>query len=254
MSQRKITIVGKLRFSEEKGAEYSISFGKQGEEKTVWLVVGPENANDWPGLGKYPKYPEEKPAPSWLHNRGAHERWTAAKKTAEEDWKSACKAYDQKLNADPAYRRAQFELMELQRREPQVLPELFAFGHKNIWFYRDLALRVDSKEPESLRDKNADILAIKHFVLRRERQYERVRREVEALENIEKLQGATREPIPDSVRLFVWQRDKGQCVKCGSQQRLEFDHIIPIAAGGSNTERNVQLLCEACNRSKGATI
>lgn len=71
---------------------------------------------------------------------------------------------------------------------------------------------------------------------------------------MEKLQGVSREPIPDSVRLFVWQRDKGQCVKCGSQERLEFDHIIPLAAGGSNTERNIQLLCGACNRSKGATI
>jgi len=58
----------------------------------------------------------------------------------------------------------------------------------------------------------------------------------------------------ESVRLFVWQRDKGQCAKCGSRERLEFDHIIPLAPGGSNTERNIQLLCEACNRSKGATI
>jgi len=117
-----------------------------------------------------------------------------------------------------------------------------------------LVLRLESNEPESLREKSADVLAVKHFVLRRERQYQRVRREVEALENIEKLEGVTRERISDSVRLFVWQRDKGQCVKCGSQQRLEFDHIIPVAEGGSSTERNVQLLCESCNRSKGATI
>jgi HNH endonuclease len=49
-------------------------------------------------------------------------------------------------------------------------------------------------------------------------------------------------------------RDKGQCVKCGARERLEFDHIIPLALGVSNTERNIQLLCEACNRSKGSTI
>ncbi len=71
---------------------------------------------------------------------------------------------------------------------------------------------------------------------------------------MEKLEDFAREPIPDSVRLFVWQRDQGCCVKCGSQERLEFDHIIPIVAGGSNTDRNIQLLCESCNRSKGATI
>jgi 5-methylcytosine-specific restriction endonuclease McrA len=63
-----------------------------------------------------------------------------------------------------------------------------------------------------------------------------------------------REPIPDKVRMFVWQRDKGCCIKCGSQEKLEFDHIIPISQGGSNTARNIQILCEKCNRSKGANI
>lgn len=63
-----------------------------------------------------------------------------------------------------------------------------------------------------------------------------------------------RESIPDDVKLFVWQRDNGRCVKCGSEQKLEFDHIIPVAKGGSNTARNLQILCEDCNRSKGANI
>ena len=123
-----------------------------------------------------------------------------------------------------------------------------------FWAYRGNVVRLDTKEPQDARNKDREALLIKHHVLKKDKQYERVRREVEALENIEKLQGATREPIPDSVRLFVWQRDKGQCVKCSSRERLEFDHIIPVVQGGSSTERNVQLLCEACNRSKGATI
>ena len=65
---------------------------------------------------------------------------------------------------------------------------------------------------------------------------------------------ATRPPIPEAVRIEVWRRDGGQCVRCGSQRNLEFDHIIPIALGGGNTARNVQLLCEACNREKGASL
>lgn len=64
----------------------------------------------------------------------------------------------------------------------------------------------------------------------------------------------TRPPISDEVKLFVWQRDKGKCVKCGSQRNLEFDHIIPFSKGGSNSARNIQLLCEQCNRSKGANL
>jgi hypothetical protein len=242
----------KLQFSEEEGLTYSLPVGKPPKESTMWLAAGPENAHDWPGLGKYPECAEEKPAPA-VRNREAFRQWSAAKQTAKEDWQRATTAYDEKRNADPAYRRAQFELMELQRREPQLVPEPFAI-FRHIWFYRDLVLRLHSNEPESLREKSAEAPAIKHFVLRRERQYERVRREVEALENIEKLEGMPRERIPDSVRLFVWQRDRGQCVKCGSQQRLEFDHIIPVVEGGSSTERNVQLLCETCNRSKGSVI
>jgi 5-methylcytosine-specific restriction endonuclease McrA len=63
-----------------------------------------------------------------------------------------------------------------------------------------------------------------------------------------------REPIPDDVKMFVWNRDGGKCVRCGSNQNLEFDHIIPLSRGGSNTARNLQLLCERCNRSKGANL
>jgi len=63
-----------------------------------------------------------------------------------------------------------------------------------------------------------------------------------------------REPIPPAVKREVWRRDQGRCVQCSSQEQLEFDHIIPISKGGANTARNLQLLCEWCNRSKGASI
>jgi len=60
--------------------------------------------------------------------------------------------------------------------------------------------------------------------------------------------------IPSKVKTAVWRRDNGRCVDCGSQEKLEYDHIIPVSKGGSNTERNIQLLCEKCNRKKSATI
>jgi hypothetical protein len=63
-----------------------------------------------------------------------------------------------------------------------------------------------------------------------------------------------REAIPERVRHEVWRRDRGTCVECGSRARLEFDHIIPVSRGGSNTPRNLELRCEPCNRRKGARV
>lgn len=63
-----------------------------------------------------------------------------------------------------------------------------------------------------------------------------------------------REKVPPEVRIFVWQRDGGRCVECGSNENLEYDHIIPFSKGGSNTERNLQLLCANCNRQKSDRI
>lgn len=56
--------------------------------------------------------------------------------------------------------------------------------------------------------------------------------------------------IPKAVQREVWRRDMGRCVECGSKEYLEYDHIIPFSKGGSNTVRNIQLLCESCNRKK----
>lgn len=56
--------------------------------------------------------------------------------------------------------------------------------------------------------------------------------------------------ISQKVKDLVWNRDRGKCVICESNQNLEFDHIIPFSKGGSNTYRNIQLLCEKCNRKK----
>lgn len=60
--------------------------------------------------------------------------------------------------------------------------------------------------------------------------------------------------IPQHVKREVWRRDMGRCVDCGSRINLEYDHIIPFSKGGSNTVRNIELLCEKCNRSKSNNI
>ncbi|MEV6388933.1 TerD family protein [Nocardia xishanensis] len=60
--------------------------------------------------------------------------------------------------------------------------------------------------------------------------------------------------IPQEVKAEVWQRDSGKCVECGSGHYLEFDHVIPLSRGGATSASNLQILCRACNRAKGARI
>jgi hypothetical protein len=60
--------------------------------------------------------------------------------------------------------------------------------------------------------------------------------------------------ISRDVRQRVWQRYGGQCAECQSDSYLEFDHIVPVAKGGSNSDANVQLLCRKCNLAKSDRI
>lgn len=67
-------------------------------------------------------------------------------------------------------------------------------------------------------------------------------------------QEGKRQPIPQDVMDKVWNRDGGKCTFCGSQENIEFDHIIPFSKGGSNTYRNLQILCKKCNLKKSDRI
>lgn len=60
-----------------------------------------------------------------------------------------------------------------------------------------------------------------------------------------------RRVIPTSVKLAVWKRDSGKCVRCGATDELHFDHILPYSKGGTSiTAENVQLMCARHNLEK----
>ena len=215
--------------------------GKGGKWPQSYFVEALPNAYEWPGIGAFPKLPQESTSSQHYQEKSERE---AAYAQAMAEWRRACANYHKTLHADATYGKAAREYFERQGREPQPL--------LGWWVYRTTVLRVVG--PADSTGVQEQILLIKRYVLRGERNVEKIRREVEILEGRGSIESAGREPIPENVRLFVWRRDKGQCVRCGSRERLEFDHIIPVVAGGSNTERNIQLLCESCNRSKGATV
>lgn len=53
------------------------------------------------------------------------------------------------------------------------------------------------------------------------------------------------------IRKRILNRFNNTCVKCGSREKLEIDHIIPISRNGREDEDNMQILCKTCNLKKG---
>lgn len=119
---------------------------------------------------------------------------------------------------------------------------------------RDLAVVFIDGSCFSVKDPPDDpgdcVALVEAHVLRQRRKVERAHASVASARPA----GRTRLSIADDVKTFVWQRDEGRCVQCGSNENLEFDHIIPLTMGGANTARNLQLLCEPCNRAKGGNL
>jgi 5-methylcytosine-specific restriction endonuclease McrA len=63
--------------------------------------------------------------------------------------------------------------------------------------------------------------------------------------------------IPTPVKMRVARRDNYTCQESGCGKvlpdfEIEFDHIIPVAKGGSSEEHNLRVMCFEHNRSKGA--
>lgn len=134
--------------------------------------------------------------------------------------------------------------------------EVFYSKHKEI---------IDLKKAEFLKNQaiEEDLLekeVIKQQLIEKERK-KRLHKEAlqELIESGEIFnsfinKNGNREPIPQDVMDKVWNRDGGKCVKCGSQENLEFDHLIPVSKGGATTYRNMQLLCKKCNIEKSNII
>ena len=61
--------------------------------------------------------------------------------------------------------------------------------------------------------------------------------------------------LSNSLRQQVRQRSGNRCEYCLSHQdyvmgRLQIDHILPIAEGGTDDSENLCFACELCNQSK----
>ena len=62
------------------------------------------------------------------------------------------------------------------------------------------------------------------------------------------------EAYPTTERFARPEHRVGRYAECGAGEYLEFDHIVPVAKGGSNSDSTVQLLCQKCNVKKSDNI
>ena len=137
-----------------------------------------------------------------------------------------------------------------QRSEEEPVP---APGWLNeylpcLWFFKGDVYDVeDIRKRYKYNDEQIQLLILEHYDKER-RKFERLRQRYKS--EVVQRESRRRERIPEQVRIAVWRRDGGKCVRCGSRENLEYDHIIPVSKGGSNTARNIELLCERCNREK----
>lgn len=140
-------------------------------------------------------------------------------------------------------------MFDRQKSDPQGIPEL----ENALWAYRDHAYIISGDDRPLLSVAQVSLL-VRSAALKEDQEWERLERAVTTADQLVEISPYKREPISEAVRMFVWRRDQGRCTKCGSNEKLEFDHIIPLSKGGGNSERNIQLLCEPCNRTKSASI
>jgi hypothetical protein len=66
-----------------------------------------------------------------------------------------------------------------------------------------------------------------------------------------------RASIAFPTKARVARRDNYTCQSCGAtlkDDQIEFDHVIPVAKGGSSEEHNLRVTCFDCNRRKSSRV
>lgn len=154
----------------------------------------------------------------------------------------------QRIIDSDLWRLSEFE--PVRNRGSDGSPIVYEWGHfprDGGWLYQNCVYEVTGTYAEEERK-----LLIMEYCDKERQKFERLK----AKFNSEASQEITRErdKVPEDVRIAVWRRDQGKCARCGGRENLEYDHIVPVSKGGSNTVRNVELLCESCNRQKGDRI
>lgn len=162
---------------------------------------------------------------------------------------------------DDVYKRIEDYAMELDKEEikNKYVPHLFEVIKRfNLFFNSESEIKekffVSFEEQNPTRAKQYNLADFEKMITSPYDHLNKAKDDSTEQYSQNGINENIRASIPESVKRKVWRRDEGKCVNCGSREKLEFDHIIPVSKGGSNTERNIELLCEKCNRKKSNKI
>ena len=148
---------------------------------------------------------------------------------------------------------------------PDNAPNLFANTATPSRFYRwlmkqrrrddpigDLSRDAGSDHNFPVRTSSLDILRAR--LLTKQACSEAIQALHEAFEEF-KRKTTARDGLSPSLRFDIFRRDQYRCQICGAKAsdgtRLEVDHKVAVANGGTNEPDNLWTLCFKCNRGKG---
>ena len=120
-----------------------------------------------------------------------------------------------------------------------------------LWLYQDTIYGYNGQFKELFAHAEQKLLILEYADKERKK-FEKLKNRFSGKESEEIMYERAR--ISEEVRIAVWRRDQGKCARCGNRENLEYDHIVPVSKGGGNTARNIELLCQDCNRSKGNRV
>ncbi len=150
------------------------------------------------------------------------------------------KSVDQQMNnGDRLTQNGLFYNAAIAHKEKKLEPEIVRVYEKirsGIWVFNGLFKLIDSWKEKS---GNREVFKFR----------------LEIADNTkigdDKIELDHTRIIPTNIKIEVWKRDKGRCVKCQSADNLHFDHILPYSRGGTSLKaENIQILCARHNLQK----
>jgi 5-methylcytosine-specific restriction endonuclease McrA len=180
------------------------------------------------------------------------------KKDRREQYKKYHAEHREKRNAQSRERHKKYHDEELEYK-----CKYREEHHEEILAYAREYTKKHQKEKKEYRDKNKKIINEKQRLFRiNNPESSRASSKKYHIANKDKFRKYARDHYAQKMnapgRGITLEEEKElfeqygyRCVYCGSRERLELDHIIPLAIGGAHDIDNATVACRICNVTKG---